>query len=219
MTKFKNYITDSRYPQTNFEHITDIIKKDCGSFVKELKKNMILLFSGRDEQVNFTKKSVRKNRTPRDTPIEIHDFIDNWFNKKFGIRARSNTVFCSATESSTSDYGEAYIIFPIGNYTTISSNKVSDLYSKIETIIKEEFYGKNGPKFENIDKIWNRILTSDEKINVYKEIRKLLDESDYKKNNIKNNNVEIMLHCKEYYMLSSHFLFSNYDEHDLIKSL
>ena len=215
MTKFKNYITDGiRYnAQNDIDYMINLLRKDCKPFIKELKKNKILLFSGRDELENFLKRTVRQDRKPRDTPLEIHDFIDNWFYKKFGIKARSNTIFCSTIELTTAEYGESYIVFPIGNYTTISSDAITDLYIEIMDNIIKKNYPKLALNFKKTIKFF------DGKDSLYQEIEKLLSGSNYKKNSIKNNTLEVMLHCKDYYLLSSNFLFDKFTEEKFINNL
>lgn len=127
----------------------------------------------------FVKKKVRKDRKPRDTPEDIHEWADNWFYENFGIRARSNTMFCTSEASKTKQYGELYIVFPIGNFEIIWSHRLKDLYTEWMVTKGLEFWK-------------DYFLTSFAKTYHKGNLQKA----------IKSGN-EIMLHCDEYYILRS----------------
>jgi hypothetical protein len=67
---------------------------------------------------------IRTDRKPKDTPLEMHQLLDKQFQKRFGIKARSNSLFCYFRNINSylrdrSGYGVPYYIFPIGNFKTI----------------------------------------------------------------------------------------------------
>jgi len=122
---------------TDTEEIIYLIKKDCKPFLKDwqTKYNKKFLFSARkNKTVDFAKNRVRKDRVPRDTPVEAHNWLDNYFKKKFGIKFRSNSLFCSFDRDTISTYGMLYYIFPIGNYKMLSSSLIVDAYSSLDDI-------------------------------------------------------------------------------------
>jgi len=79
---------------------------------------------------------VKKNRyldeprIPSDTHPEIHKKADLWFNDKFGIKARSQTVLVSTNKKQALTYtgknGTLLEIEPMGNYSLIYSTSVVD---------------------------------------------------------------------------------------------
>jgi len=166
----------------------ELIEKNCQPFLKDLKKlnNRNLLYSGRPVTIDFTKKKVRKNRKPKNTPEKLHQLIDDWFYDKFSIRSRSNVIFCIFHYYEAALYGEPHVIFPIGKYKAVSSPIVLDLTQFIEDTffdimydVKKNLYFKPGEE---------DILTS--KL----EQLKYTDKLKYHMN-------EIMITCKEYYIL------------------
>lgn len=129
--KFLKYLNEK---DLTIEEIKQILYKDCKPYLKQLTKinfkKRELLISGRKDQTPFGTKDIRKDRKPRDTKLEIHNWIDEQFYKKFGIKARSQTLFCTGDLSQASNFGYTHYIFPIGNFEVIWSNKHMDLYNK-----------------------------------------------------------------------------------------
>jgi len=157
----------------------ELIEKNCQPFLKDLKKlnNKNLLYSGRPVTINFTKKKVRKNRKPKDTPEKLHWLMDDWFFKKFGVRSRSNSIFCTFEDDEAEDYGEIHVIFPISKYKAVSSDAILDLYTFFEA--SDLLYFKTGKEHWITDVL---------------KRAKYTDKLKYHEN-------EIMITCKEYYIL------------------
>ena len=193
--RFKEYITEDVDKQEANERLK-LILKDCKPYINILKKISFMYYflSGRRSgygSLDFDKKKVRQNRKPKDTPEEIHQWVDKWFYEKFGIKARSQTLFCTSDRTSAHTYGKIYYIFPIGKFEVIWSKEHMDLYKR---------------------------AYMDMGIERYKEY--FLDNYQYTYtkgkpvNALKSGN-EIMLYCKEYYMLS----WSNPINHMVIDAL
>ena len=180
--KFNKYLKESFVDEVEAKRIIELIEKNCQPFLKQLNsnnfKNDQLLYSGRDDGVEFSKKKIRKDRKPRDTPLDIHNWIDNWFYEKFKIRARSNTVFCTGDSISADGYNDnKYTIFPIGKFEIIWSDSIKDLYN---TALMRKG------------------------LDYWKEDFLPHKSKSYKKGNLQSaikSWHEIMLHCKEYYIL------------------
>ncbi len=66
-------------------------------------------------------------RRPRDTPKSIHDALDLLFLEHAGVKYRSDSIFCTGSLTFASEYGNAYAIFPIGEYKYCWSPKYYDL--------------------------------------------------------------------------------------------
>jgi len=80
----------------DIDNIISEIERNCKPFIDDWKKLNISkwLMSGRRIMGSpmFKKGTVRVDRVPVDTPIELHDLVDTWFNNKFGFKARSNAI-------------------------------------------------------------------------------------------------------------------------------
>lgn len=98
-----------------------------------------------------------KNRVPRNLDHEIHKLADDYFYKKFGIRFRSQSVFCTGDLQEAKKFGEVRVIEPIGDYVICWSPKVNDfmeiedcLYGTLEEAV-EEFIEKNDYQLGNLE--------------------------------------------------------------------
>ena len=47
-------------------------------------------------------------RKPRDSHIYVHKVADDWFEKKFGVKARSQAIFCTPDIEQAKEYGKPY---------------------------------------------------------------------------------------------------------------
>lgn len=74
-------------------------------------------------QVNIFRQCPR---TPTHTNLEVHEYADEWFFHKFGIKARSTTIICSTDFSQARSYGATYRITADSPFAIIYSPLVRD---------------------------------------------------------------------------------------------
>lgn len=74
-------------------------------------------------QVNIFRQCPR---TPTHTSFEVHEYADEWFFRKFGIKARSTTIICSTDFSQARSFGVSYRITANGAFAIIYSPLVRD---------------------------------------------------------------------------------------------
>jgi len=82
---------------------------------------------------------INGTRKPTHMPLEAHHIIDDWFEHKFGIKARSSTIFIGITRESVNKYAQynscivKRISFP-NDSQFIYSLKIEDLFVDIEDL-------------------------------------------------------------------------------------
>ena len=199
--KFYRYITENK---TDFNKIENDGKPFLDD-LRKIKKPPSLLYSGRKSSEDFISRKVRKNRKPKNTPERIHNWLDKWFEYKFGIKARSKSLMADNKKAIASTYGTPYIIFPVGKYKIIWSEEVPDLYDDIKLQVPkeeiEEVLDKEPREVENLDNSLIEILET------------------YKENNLKKalsigeTSFEIMLICDHYYGINTNSI----DKDELIE--
>lgn len=153
--------------ENNINEIVKLLKRDCSQYVNELmklntnpvtskirkipySKPIILYRATHDDIINDTliKKTVRCTRKPLDTAPHISTEFDNQFYKKFGTNVRSCGVFTTLDINMTDRYGIAYLMFPVGNYKSVYSKTVTDLYDTLDTYSYFDSDAANGYRVE-----------------------------------------------------------------------
>lgn len=77
---------------------------------------------------------VSSPRLPVDTPPGIHEYADDWFEAKFGVKARSTTIICSTDLAQARQYGVSGTIgeiVPIGSFSVIFSTDLRDFLNSV----------------------------------------------------------------------------------------
>jgi len=189
--RFKNYIIENKLLDIiSIEQMAKLFSKDCKPFFKDFYNiwDGEFFLSGRKNATSiFDKKRVRTDRRPLDTPEDIHNLINHWFYKKFGIKARGSSIFCTFSHTISTDYGISYYIIPIGKYAAIASPNIKDFYGNI------------------IDDGTGNLDMNSEDDKEY--IINSLEKGNYKINKrFKDNQTEYMVSCKEYYMIESYYM-------------
>lgn len=204
--------------------MANLILRDCKPYLEQISYNIkeYPLYRGvPDSRLTFGALPNPENRPSRDTPTKIHEAMDNWFEKKFGIRYRSNALFVTGDKNMTSDYyagmtyGDLLLIFPIGDFRFCWSTKADDVMDELPTIgnamepdqtdveaWKEWSLKSHGTGFSYQQPLPERGI---------KRIEGILTGLNYIDYNLLNaikSGHEIMIHGKGFYFLSlenSHF--------------
>lgn len=165
--------------------VSEMLKRDCAPFIEEMSKmrDKDFLYRGTNKSIiNFEKRSVRKNRRPKNTDPQISAFVDSLFMNRFpGKRLRMETVFATASEGDASAYGETYLFFPIGNYECYWNEEVTDLFADIDSLQYE---------------------MSEDEVDI--RLEEIVD--GYIKGRLGQGiraHVEIMFDCEEYYLIKT----------------
>lgn len=162
------------------EDVTPLLK-ECKPYLTVIRNDVVKyrLYRGVSGRApSFFKRKVRINRVPKDTDPRTHEILNDLFNRKFKIKARSQCLFVVGSKSVASGYGLPRIIFPVGKFKFIWSPKIRDLYGKIlgtfDPGLEDEEY------FYKLSKLISTYQTTD--------LRKAIESGN-----------EIMIDCKEYY--------------------
>ena len=190
----------------------------------ELVNNKMVLYRGseRSDPSKTVILKTRFDRKPTDTPQLIHDIIDVWFFKKFGIKARSQSIFSTPKLTFAKRYGEPTAILPKGDAVYIYSKKAWDLYhilsERISSFVQHVKFDDINTKYDldlneslSLRKIYRGITAKylDNEIpnELYQWFKSVIDDVmdtlDYKATKSlmpgDADGVEVMIHCEEYY--------------------
>lgn len=222
MMKFLKNFNENYY---NSESISEYHKKVseytneyCKPFIKLSKSQKQPLALWRGVSENYIKNNGKeitklcyeinspKNRNPTDTPLYLHNKLNEFFIKKFGWAVR-NGVFCipdkgsagnyariSSDKQNSFDYPQEYFFIPIGDFEYCWSPKYKDLTVDIkvkkEINRKEELSELSDLKIKNI-------------VSTYKSND--ISDSTYLNYPKKRNASEISFNCDKYLLLSQRY--------------
>lgn len=184
MKTFKQFLLEED------QDIFELIKKDCQPFLEAANGKFLIrgaksidgskIYKDKNIQFSYSKRQVRKDRNPRETSKKDQAIQDEWFKDKFGVKARSESLFCLSEYKKYLAYGygkgNVCSIFPIGEFKIIWSPKIKDLFGELS-------------EYSNI---------------TANEIRSKLESANYIDTDIDSaleSNCELMLICDEYYSL------------------
>lgn len=210
MVKFYEFLNESNIG--NLDKIIEEIRSNCKPYLKTLsfepRKNNYFV-TGKEKNDEFLEYIIREDRKPRNTQKWIHDYMDEEFNKKFGVKARGNSLFCYQYSydriKSDIDYnfGYGFLIFPIGDFKFIYHRNIRDWY-----LTFEEYFDSVLMKELEIDfRVKLRFLQyPDEYPKLKEEIEKKISQwvNDYEIWNKKDKNyyAEFMLNCHSAYLIN-----------------
>jgi len=145
--------------------------------------------------VGIKKYAARKTeRSPKDIPIWVHNYLNDLYVKRFGWPVRSG-VFCY-NSNKIYTYGKPKWLFPIGEYKYLWSPHIKDLFHvfvdwKMEYI---KFYRKQG-----VDP--NKISIKNDDIREWASL--IVTELPYHNNHFgkAGDENEISIWCDEYYLV------------------
>lgn len=178
MISFKQFITEEQ------EFDFDKFLADCKPFFEEIKGIdwRYLPYHGTKnvpDDWRILKHKVRAE--PRDTNRFIHDFVNDYLEKKFKWRAREDGIFVTGRYAVAAIYyGVATHIIPVGKYQYIWSPQIEDFTSWVQS-----FTDRSMLKNELIELITSK-----------------LNKLDFKTDDIKNaltTENEIIIKADSYY--------------------
>ena len=201
--RLEKYITEGSLDQKTF----DKFMSEVSQYREEMKG--VKLWRATNANIKgFEKIIPRKNRKPKDTPQEVHEWFDAMFKKYHGWKARSEGVFASSIPTGIEQFGKnTYIVMPCNGYKYLWSKEIQDLteYASVTHSLID---------FDGISHKWFTAWGWEEDEN-----RDLMERDIKTKYNNKNlpkaswASCEVMLYCPNgYYMLGKGAWETYYEE-------
>lgn len=110
MTTFKDFLKGDSYKEIQQRCKLFIEKSDGLPLYRGYGGPITAIFSGTREV------PIRKDRKPRDSSQYVHGLLDAYFQRKFGVKVRSEGLFTTGDRELTERYGRPHWVFPVGNF-------------------------------------------------------------------------------------------------------
>lgn len=194
----------------------EIINK-CGKVINRLRDvynttgTKTAFYRGMSSEVTDGKIYTFSPRSaPMNTHPVVHDISNKWFKDKFGISARTDTLFVSSSKRQASEYGSVHYVFPIGGFSTIHSNRYNDLFidmsrRKIKEILLQ--IGVSEKDLPGITKLYD-VLANTHPNELETAIRKFLEDGEY----IKGKSASALLSTNEIMLITKKFIVAPYND-------
>jgi hypothetical protein len=117
MTKFLQYLNESRTQPVSEEQANELIDKHCSKNYKKLESNKFGIYRGTMEPfgdygyINTNKGELRTSANTENYTTLLMDNLPSW--KSYPKRSRG--IICSTDKNSAEQYGEAYHVIPYDN--------------------------------------------------------------------------------------------------------
>ena len=196
--RLKQYITEDKIVDP--KAFINTLHTDCSDYFKYIKYG-VKSFRGSKIKVYYKKIKPRKNRKPKDTPKEIHDYFDKEFKKKFGWNVRSEGIFVTADLNMAEDYGIPYYFYPSNGFKMVYSDTIDDLTLYLDN---NDVIYREGNKWITTDG-WESELKELDITNKYKQG----DPKDINKALQTFN--EVIFKCDFYYIVDIDFVTDYFD--------
>jgi hypothetical protein len=132
--RFLKYISEE---QNKVQEWVEALQHSCGQYLKESPKGSPPLYRGLNKPIagdGIAVISVNlRHRAPRDTALDYHNMINEYFTERFGYPFR-NGVFATTSEATASMYGTANFMIPADGYEILGSPTIEDMTQFISEI-------------------------------------------------------------------------------------
>jgi hypothetical protein len=187
------------------EILKHLIERKCSDILKIYKDEEKVFYRGLRSKESYIIDNSPIYRQPVDTPLNIHDVVEDKL-KSAGFKARrSNSIFVTSIAGLAKEFssraGNIFIVFPFNGFEFTTSELFDDFTNSAYTLFTP---GPNSTKL-NVDDFYLKILDMDPKY--------FVDKYQFQNTNISSplqNGHEVYIHGK--YLLVNNELFPNFIE-------
>jgi len=183
--RLQQHINESGDP-LNINIIDNLMKVNI-DYLKDVKKLLgqrrHYLTRGVHGLSDYIVKQTRQDRKPTDSNLIWHNALNAAFKKKFGIEARSKSVFCAKLSSGYGSHN--YMVLPIGDFYMLYSPVYPDLFLEQPTDVYQ--------METKADQVLKTIVKSTDWVSVYNNTQPI---------------TEIMVVCQSYLMVKENYTAS-----------
>ena len=138
MKTFKDFLKEEEEFDQKINETVQLIKKDCAPYLaargktrlyrglKNLDTKTTVFKDGENDNKLVLNIPVRKNRNAKDSAAWLHNALGNFTKEAYGKNYRTEAVFAAGSTDTASAYGQAFQIFPKGDFDYIWSPYILD---------------------------------------------------------------------------------------------
>lgn len=198
---------DAELERLELVDVLNKVKDDCQQYLRRMASNgkFHALYVGQAERWPKIEVQVRKDKAPVPTPKRIQDAFDRVMVELYQKEFRSDSFYASGDPERAAKRGIKHIIFPIGRFDYLWSEKVKDLihgFGTEEDLVDDEglYFDIQDAEDESAeDKVVKEFLKSKE-FKLSQELKACADKGN-----------DVMIDCKYYYAIPAKLIDTHYD--------
>ncbi len=203
--RLNTYLIEKKKENLTPIQLYNKIQKECSQIITLYKKEQRVFYRGvKSYQQWWKPKKVRiRSRIPKDTPIGTHQWLNDYFKKRFGWPARNGVLATprryTATYYADDNKDNVYVFCPVNRYKFIYNPDVTDLYDTIPQDLKHPNpnLGVKLDTAEEADKVYREI--SGPNVDFFNKIMKKYTDKNLGRAITAGR--EVMFNAKQYYLL------------------
>ena len=117
-------------------NLAEAIFSECGPYINSSKRTLYRGIGDDDEPQHHQRLKVNKNRIPLDSSDELTSALNALYGQTGSPVTRNNCIFTTTDERAANNYGNTFVVFPIGEYHALWNNEIDDAYLVFEKLKK-----------------------------------------------------------------------------------
>ena len=114
--------------------LAEAIFNECGPYINSSKRTLYRGIGDDDEPKYHQRLKVNKNRIPLDSSDELTSALNALYGQTGSPVTRNNCIFTTTDECAANNYGNTFVVFPIGEYHALWNNEIDDAYLVFEKL-------------------------------------------------------------------------------------
>lgn len=115
-----------------------IIREECSEILSIYRKAGKVLYRGMKGKPSVFRRTIRTNRVPAATPVELHDATDARLIELGFDARRSNGMFCTACTDTAGIYGDLYVVLPFNGFKFTYWKEAWDFFEFLDDVLDSE---------------------------------------------------------------------------------
>lgn len=211
MKSFKQFISEKEQPdeldRLQLVDAINLINEDCQQYLRKVAadgKFHAFYVGLPNEKWPTGEVQVRKNKAPVPTPKKILDSFDRVMGEMYGKEFRSDS-FIASNASVAAKNGVKHMVFPIGKFDYLWSEKVKDLTHGMGH--EEDITNGDGLYFDIHDAIDPK--DEDKVVKEFLKNKEFVFNKDLRK--CANKDHDVMIDCKYYYAIPTSKILEHFE--------
>ena len=127
------------------------VRNKCRTYLEEVNFRPCSeygLYRGlQNANADYVSKKIRtQDRNPKDSTKQLHTLLNKFYTENFGANFR-DAMFCTGSYELAQEFGQAYTIFPVGDFKYLWDMDSKDIYVEFLNYARKSNIKAEGPEY------------------------------------------------------------------------